>query len=191
MTVRMTGWMGLALAVAALPAAADSLDFNLSSDAAKLSYTRDLGPEGLEAGAGLLHHDDDGEIFEGELHLVDRPEPGREALLLGIGGKVPVISDDRRDADGAALAIGGKLHYTLPMYNRAAVAADLYFAPSVTSVSDIDGYQEYAVRGEFKVLEDASVYLGYRNIELSYDGNSLGGDRDYEDGVYGGLRIDF
>jgi len=191
MTVRMMGWMGLALAVVALPAAADTLDFNVSSDAAKLAYIRDIGSDGLEVGGGLLHHDDDGEIFEGQLHLVDRPEPGREALLLGIGGKVPVISDDRRDADGTALAVGGKLHYTLPMYNRAAVAADLYFAPSVTSTNDIDGYQEYAVRGEFKVLEDASVYLGYRNIELSYDGGSLGDDRDFENGVYGGLRIDF
>lgn len=191
MNARYTGWMGLALALAAGPVAADSLDFNLSGDAAKISYIRDLAPEGLEAGGGLLHHDDDGEIFEGQLHLVDRPEPGRDALLLGIGGKLPLVSDDQQDADGAALAIGGKVHYTLPMYNRAAVAADLYFAPSVTSVSDIDGYQEFAVRGEFKVLEDASVYLGYRNIELSYDGDQFGGDRDFEDGVYGGVRIDF
>ena len=181
--------LGLVLTALALPAAADTLNFDLSSDAFRLGYVRELPPEGLEAGGSLLVHDDDGEILEGELHLVDNPEPGRDALLLGIGGKLVVANDDRRDADGAALAIGGKLNWTLPNYNRAAVGASLYYAPSVTSASDLDGYQRYGVQGEFRVLRDASVYLGWRNIELSYDGK--GADRDFEDGIYGGFRLDF
>jgi len=191
MRFKTARWALLSVVFAAATAGADTLGVDLSSDAAKLSFLRPLPPEGLEAGGGLMIHDDDGEIIEADLHLVDRPEPGRNALVLGIGGKLPVIMDDRRDADGAALAIGGKLRWTLPQYNRAAVAGNLYYAPSATSFSDIDGYQEYAVRGEFQILEQANVFVGYRNIELSYDGRSRGGDRDFDDGVYAGLNIDF
>jgi len=72
MKLRQTlGWLTLALVIS-LPASADVLDINLSGDAAKISFIRPLPPEGLEAGAGLLHHDDDGDILEADLHLVDR-----------------------------------------------------------------------------------------------------------------------
>ena len=128
MTFRYT-LTALALTALALPAAADTLDLNLSGDAFQAGYIRELPPEGLEAGASVMIHDDDGELLEGELHLVDNPEPGRDALLLGIGGKLIVANDDVRKADGAAIAIGGKLNWTLPQYNRAGVAASLYYAP--------------------------------------------------------------
>ena len=182
--------LGVLVGVAlALPAAADTLDVNVSSDAAQLGYTRMLPPEGLEAGAALLHHNDNGDIAEANLHLVDRPQPGRDALVLGIGGKAAAIDEDPRNATGGALALGAKLRWTLPTYNRAAIAGRLYFAPTATSVSDIDGYREYALRGEFQVLEDASVYLGYRNIELSYE--NAGPDRDFDDGVFAGFNLRF
>lgn len=191
MNLRQSIWLlPLALGVS-LTATADTLDINLSGDAAKISFIRPLPPEGLEAGAGVLRHNDDGEILEAELHLVDRPEPGRDALVLGIGGKLPLVMDDARDADGSALAIGGKLRWTLPNYNRAAVAGSLYYAPSATSLSDLDGYEEYSLRGEFQILEDANVYLGYRHIELSYDGDGFGADREFEEGIYAGFNVNF
>ncbi|MDR9480468.1 MAG: YfaZ family outer membrane protein [Spiribacter sp.] len=190
MKLHQWGWVVVLLG-AAMPAAADQVDINFSGDAAAFSYIKPLQTEGLELGGRWLHDTEDGDIADANVHLVDRPEPGRNALVLGIGGKLPVIMDDVRDADGAALAIGGKLRWTLPEYNRAAVAGSIYYAPSATSVSDIDGYQEYSVRGEFQLLEDANVYLGFRHIELSFDKDSDGADRDFEDGVYAGFNIDF
>lgn len=180
---------GLTAMACALPAAADTLSLDVSSDAARAVYTRMLPPDGLEAGAGLLHHSDDGDLAELSLHRIDRPEPGRDALTLAVGGKTVLASDDPRDANGGAVALGGQLRWTLPMYNRAALAGGLYYAPSATAFSDIDGYQEYSLRGEFQLLEDASAYLGYRNIELGYD--DAGPDRDFEDGVFAGLRLQF
>jgi hypothetical protein len=190
MKLHQWGWVVVLLG-AAMPAAADQVDINFSGDAAAFSYIKPLQTEGLELGGRWLHDTEDGDIADANLHMVDRPEPGRNALVLGIGGKLPAIMDDVRDADGAALAIGGKLRWTLPEYNRAAVAGSIYYAPSATSMSDIDGYQEYSVRGEFQLLEDANVYLGFRHIELSFDKDSDGADRDFEDGVYAGFNIDF
>ena len=190
MKLRQWGWAAVLFGMA-MPVAADTLDINFSSDAAAFAYTKPLPAEGLELSGRWLHNTDDGNIVDANLHLVDRPEPGRNALVLGIGAKLPVIMDDVRDADGAALAIGGKLRWTLPEYNRAALAGSIYYAPSATSISDIDGYQEYSVRGEFQLLEQANVYLGFRHIELSFDKDSDGADRDFEDGVYAGFNIDF
>jgi len=191
MSLRKSAWLLPLALMVSLPASADVLDINLNGDAAKISLIRPLPPEGLEAGGGLLLHKDDGYILDAEMHLVDRPEPGRNALFLGIGGKLPLISDDRRNADGAALAVGGKLRWTLPDYNRAAVAGSVYYAPSVISLFDIDSYQEYSLRGEFQILEDANVYLGYRHIELSYDGDKFGADRKFDDGIYAGFNLSF
>ncbi len=174
-----------------MPAAADNVDINFSEDTVRFGYIKPLTSNDLELGGSWLHHTDDGDILDADIHLVDRPEPGRDSLTLGLGAKLPIVNDDERDAEGVAVAVGGKMRWTLPSYNRAAIAGSVYYAPSATSMSDLDGYQEYAVRGEFQILEDANIYLGYRNIELSYDGDQYGADRDFDDGVYAGFNIDF
>lgn len=191
MRLRQLALIPLAIGVTAGPAAATSIDFNLSGDAAKLSFIQPLAPEGLEVGGGWLHHEDDGDILEAELHLVDDANPTRGALELGVGGKVVAVNDDERDADGGALAIGGKFLYTWPTFNRFGIGGHAYFAPGATSASDIDGYQELALRAEYRVLRTASAYIGYRDIELDYDGRRFGDDRSFDDGLYAGLRISF
>lgn len=180
-----------ALLAAAAPAAATSLDFNLSSESAKLSFIQPLAPEGLEIGGGWLHHEDDGDLLELDLHLVDDANPGRGALELGVGGKLVAVNDDRRDAEGGSLAIGGKFRWTWPNFNRFAVGGHAYYAPGATSASDIDGYQELALRAEYLLLRNANAYLGYREVELDYDGRRFGSDRDFDSGPYAGIRISF
>ena len=106
MKLHQWGWVVVLLG-AAMPAAADQVDINFSSDAAALSYIKPLQTEGLELGGRWLHDTEDGDIADATVHLLARPEPGRNSLLLGIGGKLPVIMDDVRDASCAALAIFG------------------------------------------------------------------------------------
>jgi len=179
------------LLAAAAPAAATSLDFNLSDESAKLSFIQPLAPEGLEIGGGWLHHEDDGDLLEVDLHLVDDANPGRGALEVGVGGKVVAVEDDRRDADGGSLAIGGKFRWTWPDFNRFGIAGHGYFAPGATSASDIDGYREFALRAEYLVLRNANAYIGFRDIELEFDGSRFGSDRDFDSGPYAGIRISF
>lgn len=191
MRLRELALVPLVLGVAAAPAAATSIDFNLSGESAKLSFIQPLEPEGLEVGGGWLHHEDDGDLLEAELHLVDDANPRRGALELGVGGKLVAVSDDERDADGGALTIGGKFRYTWPNFNRFGIGGHAYYAPGATSASDIDGYQEFALRAEYLVLRNASAYIGYRDIELDYDGRRFGSDRSFDDGFYAGVRISF
>jgi len=175
----------------AIPAQAATVDVGRSSDVIGISIAGNRDTAGWEYGGGLLLHDDDGRVLAGEMHYVNVPNPGRGALQFGLGGRALLIDDDLRDADGSAIAVGGKLRWTLPDYNRAAVAASAYFAPSFSAFSDIDSYRELSVRGEYFMLPNAAVYLGYRQVRLGFDGESLGGDRNFESGLNLGFRIDF
>lgn len=179
------------LMVLSLPAHAATVDIGRSSDAIGLSVSGNRDTAGWEYGGELRLHDDDGQVIGGEIHYVNVPEPGRGAFQFGLGGRAVLIEDDNRDADGSAIALGGKLRWTLPEYNRAALAASAYFAPSFSAFSDIDSYRELSVRGEYFMLRNAAVYLGYRQIRLGFDGDSLGGDRNFESGINLGFRIDF
>ena len=179
------------LGLTAAPATATELEFNLSGESAELSFVQPLAPEGLELGGGWLHHEDDGDLLDVDLHLVDDANPGRGALELGVGGKLVAASDDRRDADGGALAIGGKFRYTWPGFNRFGIGGHAYYAPGATSVSDIDGYNEIALRAEYLVLRNANAFVGYRRVELDYDGPRFGKSRTFDGGPYAGIRIEF
>lgn len=181
------GLMGLLV----LPAQAATVDIGRSSDVIGIAVSQNRDTAGWEYGGDLRLHDDDGRLIAAEIHYVNVPAPGRGVLQYGLGSRAVLIDDDERGADGSVIAVGGKLRWILPDYNRAALAASAYLAPSFSAFSDIDGYRELSLRGEFFVLPNAAVYLGYRQVRLGFDKASLGGDRNFESGINLGFRIDF
>lgn len=176
--------------LASAAATASSLDLNVSDDALRFGgrYQLESG-NGLEVNADWLHHQDNGDVLGAGMLMVNDAAAGRGALKVGVGGKLFYAAVDRRDADGAALGLGGRFHWTAPQWNRLAFAGHGYFAPDVTSGGDIDDYTELGVRAEYLVLKNAHAYLGYRNVRV---GNGKTGDTETLDSsVNVGLRLDF
>lgn len=181
--------IGLSLVLAGGTASATDIDFNLSSDAARLGIVQPLSRPGLEVNGSWLHHEDDGDILGAGLHLVDIADPGRGALDVGVGAQVFAVSLDDDDADGGALAIGGKFRYTWPTFNRFGIGGHLYYAPSVTSGGDIERYVEGALRAEYLILQNANAYLGVRQVRIR---NDISNDTEtFESGLHGGIRLRF
>lgn len=170
-------------------AAATSLDVNLSPHAVRVGLAEQLSNSGLEIGGNWLHDIDDGDVLDATLHLIDAPEPGRGALALGVGGKVLLIEEDGPDAEGAALALGGKVRYTWPTFNRIGIGAHIYYAPNVTSVGDVKRYFEGALRLEYLILRHANVYLGVRTVRIGDDRRDE--TRTFDSGPILGLRLNF
>ncbi|MDN5871433.1 MAG: YfaZ family protein [Nitrococcus sp.] len=170
-------------------ALATSLDVNLSPHAVRVGGTQQVTKSGLEIGGNWLHHMDHGDIFAGALHLVDYPEPGRGALKLGVGGKFLVIEEDGPNVQGVALALGGKVRYTWPTFNRIGIGAHVYFAPQVSSGGDVERYFEGALRAEYLILRHANVYLGVRTVRVGDDVRNE--THDFDSAVFLGLRLDF
>jgi hypothetical protein len=162
-----------------------TVDLNLSDDAAELKFARKSRGGMLQTQFAWLHEQDNGDVVSAGLHMVDDANPGGSALDAGIGGRILFL--DTPGPDGAALAVGGYFRYTIPTMNRLGVGGELYHAPSIVSGGDLERYTQWAVRGEYQILRQANIYLGYRRVRPDFGGGAV----TMESGLHAGLRLDF
>ena len=168
---------------------ADTLDLSLSDSAARGEFQTSFKPsrtyrssnrqqrkrelqrrkqlEALNYGFNLLYRDDDVYVGGATLHVTGRTKATVLKQHTGIGGKF--VAFDAGDPSGSALAVGGYLIHNLAAANLLSVRGDIYYAPGVVTFGDGQRYLEFGVRLEYKLVEQASVYLGYRNIDVHFD----------------------
>jgi hypothetical protein len=185
----------LFLIAALIPAyAARSFDANLSDDAFRLMYTGNFtrtGPaSALEGQLGFLYHHEDHGRDDTELPhvgLLVSGHAGTPNVTADIGARFLYLNSD--PADGFAFAPGGRVHYSLPRYNRIGFGAHVFFAPSVVSTNDLNNYLEYGIRADYEILKNAAIYVQYRQIKVNLHGP--GGWKTLDAGFDGGLHITF
>jgi hypothetical protein len=92
----------------------------------------------------------------------------------------------------AAVPLGVELAYTLPIGSAIPViiSGSLDYAPSVLSFKDADRYMEKRVELGVQIIEQATIFVGYRKIETDFENNS-GGDYTYNDAGYVGFKVKF
>ena len=132
------------------------------------------------------------------------PQPEREANLGPLGQQTAGEhreqgghDEDRQDEqqedpdprdDIFALAIGGRIQYTIPGTMPMAIYLSAYYAPEITSFSDVDELVDYQFGFQIEALPQTIAFIGIRQLEIS-DGNS-----DYElddDNIHFGVRLTF
>ncbi|MDP9142949.1 MAG: YfaZ family protein [Pseudomonadota bacterium] len=107
-------------------------------------------------------------------------------LAAGLGVRGVYIGRDHDS--GGAFAVGGQAEARYPGFDRLGLSVYGYYAPEVLSMGEFDQYYEVGVGLDYQVLKDASVYIGYRNVNVELEG---GGDITADNGLHGGLRLDF
>lgn len=167
-------------------AGAANLDFNLSDDAAAVRYTVGVTDGGAQVDYGLLYQDDSVYVPSLGLHLVDNAGTERQPVRVGLGGRLLYV--DTNGPSGAAIAIGAFGRFSVPNADRFAIAANLYMAPNVIAFGDLDKYLEYGVRGEYEVLRNAALYLGYRRVRINIEG---AGNATLDKGLHFGMNFTF
>ncbi len=171
-------------------AKADTVDLNLNNDSVQFLYispfTSDEGLGGASLEAGLIYTE--ANDYLGIVGLNIKGEAGSDSpgLVAGVGVRGYGISTDR--ADIGALAIGGLVQYSPPSLSRLGLVGQLYFAPEILTFMDGKNLLSMEFRVEYKVLTQAVVYVGYRDIESDLDG---GGSIDVDSGGHLGLRFMF
>ena len=76
----------------------------------------------------------------------------------------------------------------MPEFNRLGGRAWAFYAPTVSSFSDLDGYLEYGVSVDYQLIRQAFIVLGYRKLEAELD---VGADAKIESSGFFGLRMVF
>ena len=177
------------LGLAATGAHAEHVDVNLSNDVLRGVYAAPFPRmNGIFEIGGMLG-ESHGEKFQmaHAAMLVTGDAGARDANVnAGLGGRVFVLNAE--DVDGGGLALGGTIDARLPAFNRLGVVAYAYGAPDASLFGDFDGYYEYAVSFDYKVLQTASVYLGWRQLKVDVDG---AGTATVDTGFHFGLRLNF
>ncbi|MEM1261607.1 MAG: YfaZ family outer membrane protein [Pseudomonadota bacterium] len=169
------------------PVMAESvLDLNVNDDAFRLSGGAEFGQRG-RWDAGVLAHQDRGEMVHLGAHLVDEAASSAP-LTAGLGGRVVWLAPDGDADDEFAVAVGGFVHYEIPNANRFSIAAELYYAPDVLGFGDLEEFVELGARVSYNVLRDADVYLGARYIRVDSD---PGGEFTLDNGLIVGVQFRF
>lgn len=193
-----------ALLALAGTARAETLDFNIGPDSLRGFFAGPLA----KVSSGLGGQYDFGFIYkEGENGSTD-PDDSKLKLAhagvlatgdAGISGAesmaglgVRAVYADRSlagaSASGLALAFGGQFNVRLPSFERVGITGYGWYAPSITSFSDIKNYSELALDVEFEVVRAAAVYAGYRLVNVKPDG---GGSQEADSSGHVGLKLNF
>lgn len=155
-------------AVAVLAASANvqshTLDLNLNNDAVALDYSTQLNKSELNVGAGLLHHQDYGDVYYGSFFVADNVNK-QSGILAGIGGRAYYFDIDRSNDSGTAIGLGGFLNWDVPSVTNLSLRSDMYYSPDVLAFDEVDGYIDFTARVQYRIIEQAWVYVGYRYAE--------------------------
>ena len=186
----------LSLALAGALFAQHDASVNLNSDDIELQANIDLGelnqsdyPDTYFLTLGFLDVDNkestDPLVYAG--FKLRQDITGIEGMRFGIGAKgtYTKVGGERH----VAIPIGLEVAYTLPLEIAMPIIVSGYFdyAPSVLSFKDADKYIEKRLEIGIQLIEQANVFVGWREIDTDFDN----GDYEYNDEVYIGFRVRF
>lgn len=145
-----------------------------------------------EIGAGFLYdaHTEGDHLRFFHADLLATGSFGVPGASGGIG--VRGYFADRSHFDGAGAAIGGRLDYFFPRYNRLGVTADLWYSPDVLTGGDYQHYLQYGIDVNYQLLRQAAIYVGYRRLLLPVQGPAYATTPHAPDqGWHLGIRVSF
>lgn len=110
-------------------------------------------------------------------------------FYVGLGVKAVYTSIDNSDLDYMALPIGGELSYVFANTIPVGITLSASYAPQSLSFLDSKDYLEYRFEVFAQLMNRASLYLGYRNIDTNYEDSSE--DYTYNKSGYFGIKFAF
>ena len=181
-----------------------SAEININNEDLEVVGKLDIGqinpavePDTMFVGLKLLNAHESHSSIEGEesgsyidfnfLMMNELPVKG---LYIGLGMKLNY--SDSFDADFISIPLGIELKYKLPATNLIPLylSANVYYAPSVLSLSDADNYLEYRINFDIEVIRNGSITLGFRSLDLKYEEPTYS-DYSYNRSAYLGFKFRF
>jgi len=177
-------------------ATAGAIDFLVGKDAAELTFytqSSSFGYGGADIGFGALINEHNDVIANASILVSGSSKGDVKALHFGVGakiygGRIEGPGSESLDAQGGAIAIGGRIRYVIPTSTPLAVLGEIFYAPEVTSISDFDGLSEYRVALELEITPSARAYVGYRRLEITHNRDA---DYKVDDAAHIGVRFEF
>lgn len=116
---------------------------------------------------------------------------------LGMSGATGAVGvrgfyGNREHFSGEGLAVGGWISYYFPEYNRIGFSGGLWYAPNILTGGNAQHYFQYGLDVDYQLLRQATVYAGYRRVELPISERGWLARADApSQGFHLGIRIEF
>jgi len=189
----------LSLALSASLFAMHDASLNLNNDDIEINGNIDLGelnesdyPDAYFLTLGFLDVDNDESTdpLVSAGFMLRQDLNGVENMKFGIGFKGTYTKVE--NSKHMAIPINAELAYTLPLDIAVPItlSAGLSYAPSVLSFKDADSYFEGRLEASVQIIEQGSVFVGYRKIDTDFE-RGEGGDYEYNDTAYIGFKVRF
>jgi hypothetical protein len=137
----------------------------------------------------IVRPERDDDLLVGHVGALLTGDAGARDFELAAGLGLRGVYVGRDHDSGGAIAVGGQLEARYPGFDRLGLSVYGYYAPDVLGLGDVEQYYEVGVALDYQVLKDASVYIGYRNVNIELE--PLDGDITADNGLHAGLRLDF
>lgn len=170
-------------AAAANNASANTISAEINNETVKLEYKGFNRSNGSVMSAGILYHEDNGEVYSLGLSVESQIQ-GQRNLYGGLGGKLYYIEAD--GPSGAALGLGGHVRYDIPNVKGLSLFTEAYYSPQVLSFNDIEHFSDFTVAVKYKMLEQGSVFVGYRKVHVDFDFDD---HADIDEGAFFGIQL--
>ncbi len=176
-------------------AAADSISVSLSNDTAYAEYGKPLeysayGRTDLEI--GVMNTDSKDLMATVGIAMIGEVGSQAPGLQFGLTIKGYAISFEESDYDVAAITLGAKAWFVPPQASRIGVVVHGNYAPAITTYADAETLWEAGIRAEYEVLPGAAMFMGYRRVSATLEGQPANNsDIDMDEGGHMGLRMTF
>lgn len=171
--------LAAALAGMAVTAQAATIDLNLSNESVRAEYDAPLPQTRLNLSVGGMYHEEDNADAT-LLHAGLHTQENMAQYSMGVGAKGYWLNAD--GVNGFAVGLGGQGSFSVPQLPLVRFGGHFYFAPKVTSFSDLDGLTDMSIRASYQALRDVDVYLGWRKVSTDIKGNDSSLDKGFNIG---------
>ncbi|MES0873452.1 YfaZ family outer membrane protein [Sinimarinibacterium thermocellulolyticum] len=186
-------WLSIVLLSSASTAHAERFDLSIGDDSYRVAlngplsrlFAETTGQYDVGAVVRPKRRDD---LLVAHVGAMLTGDAGARSFESAAGLGVRAVYIGRDDDPGGAIAPGGQFEARFPGYERIGFSFYGYYGPEVLSFGDFDEYYEIGTAIDYQVLRDASLYLGYRNVNVRVeDGPRITADN----GLHAGMRLSF
>jgi hypothetical protein len=160
---------------------ANIFDLALSNKTALLTLSNsDTSQANRVLKASYFHHEDDADMLDVSFLVGDTSK--EDTFLLG--GKIYYINLNNTHGYGLALGAEAEFNLAPQLY----LQGQAYYAPQVTSFTDVENYREVELRIAYDIIPQASISLGYRNAKVNLEN---GASDKFQDSAFVAISLKF
>ena len=160
----------------------DEIELSLSDELVDIRFRSDYSEDFFGRLAYMRSDSDD--IDTDQLSYTFATQGTVDQFNVFLGLRPFWIDAESEDGFGAAVGAGGNVALTEDLI----ASAELFYAPKIITGGDIEDSRDMELRLSYQIIENGSVYVGYREVEVGIENAD---DIDVYDDFFVGVNLRF